>query len=84
MLWTGAPCSHQRTPDFLSSVLAVTKLMRLSLMKAAHAAVGGAPCRKSGPWAENDGAEPLSNAFIPSPKSQPAHREMGEAFIVAL
>jgi hypothetical protein len=32
----------------------------------------------------NDGAEPLSNAFTPSPRSQPAHREMGEAFIVAL
>jgi hypothetical protein len=28
--------------------------MRLSLMKAAHAAVGGIPCRKSGPWAEDD------------------------------
>ena len=36
-------------PDFLSSSLALTNFMRLSLMKAAHAPVGGAPCRKSGP-----------------------------------
>jgi hypothetical protein len=35
-------------PDFLSSSLALTKFIRLSLMKAAHASVGGAPCRKSG------------------------------------
>ena len=35
-------------PDFLSSFLALTNFMRLSLMKAAHASVGGAPCRKSG------------------------------------
>jgi hypothetical protein len=46
--WTGAPCSPKRTPDFLSSLLALANFMRLSLMKAAHAAVGGAPCRKSG------------------------------------
>ena len=35
-------------PDFLSNSLALTNFMRLSLMKAAHAVVGGAPCRKSG------------------------------------
>jgi hypothetical protein len=35
-------------PDFLSSSLALANFMRLSLMKAAHASVGGAPCRKSG------------------------------------
>ena len=46
--WTGAPCSPQRTPDFLSSLLALANFMRLSLMKAAHAGIGGAPCRKSG------------------------------------
>jgi hypothetical protein len=47
--WTGAlnvrPGVH---PDFLSSSLALTKFMRLSLIKAAHASIGGAPCRKSG------------------------------------
>ena len=41
-------CSPQRTPDFLSSFLALANFMRLSLMKAVHAGVGGAPCRKSG------------------------------------
>jgi hypothetical protein len=46
--WTGAPCSPQRTPDFQSSLLALAKFMRLSLMKAAHAGVAGAPCRKPG------------------------------------
>jgi len=35
-------------PDFLSRSLALTNFMRLSLMKAAHAPVGGAPCKKSG------------------------------------
>jgi hypothetical protein len=45
---TGAPGSPQRTPDFLSSLLALANFMRLSLMKAAHAGVGGAPCRKFG------------------------------------
>jgi hypothetical protein len=33
----------QAYPDFLSSWLASANLMRLSLMKAAHAGVGGAP-----------------------------------------
>jgi hypothetical protein len=46
--WTGAPRSPQRTPDFLSSMVALAHFMRLSLKKAAHAGVGGAPCRKSG------------------------------------
>jgi hypothetical protein len=45
---TGAPRSPTRTPDFLSSLLVLAHFMRLSLMKAAHAGVGGAPCRKSG------------------------------------
>ena len=35
-------------PDFLSSSLALMYFMRLSLVKAAHASVGGASCRKSG------------------------------------
>jgi hypothetical protein len=35
-------------PDFLLCLLALAYFMRLSLMKAAHAALGGAPCRKSG------------------------------------
>jgi hypothetical protein len=39
---------HSVHPDFLSSSLALTNFMRLSLMKAAHASVGGAPRRKSG------------------------------------
>jgi hypothetical protein len=45
---TGAPGSPERTPDFLWSLLALAHFMRLSLKKAAHAGVGGAPCRKSG------------------------------------
>jgi hypothetical protein len=44
----GAPRSPQRTPDFLWSLLALAHFMRLSLNKAAHAGVGGAPCRKPG------------------------------------
>jgi hypothetical protein len=56
---TGAPRSQQRTPDFLWSLLVLVNFMRLSLMKAAHVAVGGAPCRKSGyvgrkRWAQPD------------------------------
>ena len=35
-------------PDVLSNSLALTNFMRHSLMKAAHASVGGAPCGKSG------------------------------------
>jgi hypothetical protein len=34
--------------DFLLSLLALAHFMRLSLMKAARAGVGGAPSRKSG------------------------------------
>ena len=45
---TGAPRSPKRTPDFLSSLLALANLMRLSLSENAYAGVGGAPCRKSG------------------------------------
>ncbi len=33
-------------PDFLSSFLALTNFMRLSLMKAAHASVGGRPLQE--------------------------------------
>jgi hypothetical protein len=75
-----APRSPQRTPDFLSA-----NLMRLSLMKAAHADVGGAPwqeIRVRGP--KKTGRSP-SNAFTQSTthlneyrksnrnKSSPAH-----------
>jgi hypothetical protein len=35
-------------PDFLSSFLAPANFMRFSLMKAALAGAGDAPCRKSG------------------------------------
>src|SRR5277367_3420670 len=35
-------------PDFLWSLVALAKLMRLSLLKAAHAVVSGAAYRKSG------------------------------------
>jgi hypothetical protein len=34
-------------PDFLSRLLALSNLMRLSLLKAAHANLFGAACRKS-------------------------------------
>ena len=40
--------SPRRTPDFLPNFLALANFMRLSLMKAAHTGVGGAPRRKSG------------------------------------
>ena len=36
-------------PDFLWSLLALANLMRLSLLKAAHAVMDGATYRKSGP-----------------------------------
>ena len=35
-------------PDFLWSLLALANLMRLSLLKAAHAVMDGATYRKSG------------------------------------
>jgi hypothetical protein len=38
----------ERTPDFLWSSLRLVRLMRLYSMKAAHAVLGDAPCRKSG------------------------------------
>jgi hypothetical protein len=60
-------------PDFLLCLLALAYFMRLSLMKAAHAALGGAPCRKSGPIAvcpqtRNDrrGCAPSSSAHVRS------------------
>jgi hypothetical protein len=46
-------------PDFLSRSLALTYFMRLSLMKAAYASVGGAPCRKSGTMGRKRWAQPL-------------------------
>jgi hypothetical protein len=71
---TGAPGSPKRTSDFLSSLLALANFMRLSLMKAAHAAVGGAPCRKSGyqgrkRWAKPNDRFPLNRPqpFPPTP-----------------
>jgi hypothetical protein len=41
-------------PDFLSSSLALTNFMWLSLMNAAHTPVGGAGPGNPGHWAEND------------------------------
>jgi hypothetical protein len=49
-------------PDFLWNSLALTNFMRLSLMKAAHASVVGAPCRKSGTMGRK---RILSKAFAP-------------------
>src|ERR1700723_3911928 len=43
---TGAPRSPKRTPDFLSSLLALANFTRLSLMKAAHAGLGGRPVQE--------------------------------------
>ena len=54
---------HVRTsvhPDLLSRLLALTSLMRLSLMKAAHASVGGASCRKSGTMGRKRWAKPFN------------------------
>ena len=39
---------NRTRPDFLWSLSALAKFMRLSLMKAAHAVVSGAAYRKSG------------------------------------
>ena len=39
-------------PDFLSSMLALANFMRLSVMKAAHAAMSSAASRKSGGWGQ--------------------------------
>jgi hypothetical protein len=61
-VWTGAPRSPKRTPDFLSTLMALTNFMRLSLMKAAHAAVGWRPVAENpGTWDEN-GLFPLLSA----------------------
>jgi hypothetical protein len=46
-------------PDFLWTLLALANFMRLSLMKAAYADVGGAPCRKSGYMGRKDGRSPF-------------------------
>ena len=61
---TGAPRSPERTPDFLSSLLALANFMRLSLMKAAHAGVGGAPCRKSGYVGRKRWAQPNDRSYL--------------------
>ena len=45
--------------DFLSSFLVLMNSMRLSLMKAAHASVGGASCRKSGTMGRTRRAKPF-------------------------
>jgi hypothetical protein len=47
-----------RNPDFLCNLLAFAHFMRLSLTKAAHAEVGGAPCRKSGAAGLGQGWKP--------------------------
>jgi hypothetical protein len=69
--WTGAPCSPKRTPDFLWTLLALANFMRLSLMKAAYAGVGGAPCRKSGYMGRK---RIFSNAFTSRTKALPLGR----------
>src|SRR5882757_417655 len=69
-------------PDFLSSSLALTNFMRLSLMKAASASVGGAPCRKSGtmgrkrilPMLSFHGQGLLLLAAVPSPHCKSVRR----------
>jgi hypothetical protein len=58
-------------PDFLSSSLALTNFMRLSLMKAAHASVGGAPCRKSGNAGRKRWAKPFDRFCAKSPYGHP-------------
>jgi hypothetical protein len=52
----------QRTPDFLLIFLALANFMRLSLMKAALAGVGGAPCRKSGYMGRKRRAQPFQRS----------------------
>jgi hypothetical protein len=46
-------------PDFLSNVVALANFMRLSLLKAAHAAVG--ECRIAG----NPGSFPVEESGMP-------------------
>ena len=61
---TGVPRSPERTPDFLSSLLALGKFMRLSLMKAAHA-VGVRPVQEIRiRWNRKDLAAPRSLLLI--------------------
>jgi len=47
-----------RTPDFLSSLLALARLVRLSSLTGAHAGVGGARAGNPDTWDENDGRSP--------------------------
>jgi hypothetical protein len=42
------PANTPVPPDFLLSLMAMTNLMRLSLLKTAHAVMNEATCRKSG------------------------------------
>ena len=51
-------------PDFLYTLLASANPMRLSLMKAAHAVVGGAPCRKSGCVGRKRWAQPQRSLLL--------------------
>jgi len=50
---------------FLSTLLALANLMRLSLTKAAHVGLGGASCRKSGYM----GRERYISIALPGPSS---------------
>jgi hypothetical protein len=68
---TGAHVRPSVHPDFLSSSLALTNFMRLSLMKAAHASVGGAPCRKSGNAGRKRWAKPFDRFCAKSPYGHP-------------
>jgi hypothetical protein len=51
------------------ALLALANFMRLSLMKAAHAAVGGAPCRNSGYMGRKRRAQPLPRYWYASKKT---------------
>jgi hypothetical protein len=62
-------------PDFLSSSLTLANFMRLSLMKAAHAPVGGAPSRKSGTMGrKRRGAAPSQRFCYVAKKLRPRAR----------
>jgi len=58
-------------PDFLSRSLALTYFMRLSLMKAAYASVGGASCRKSGTVGRKRRAQPNDRFVIDRRRTLP-------------
>jgi hypothetical protein len=74
-----------RTPDFLWSFMALASFMRLSLKKAAHADVGGAPCRKSGyvgrkRWGE---APTIAFAKCNSPDYSPRQKPISYIVVIA-